>query len=932
MGWKIDSRRVIVAFAIVAAGLVISQSPVTAVSTALTVSSEHTTPADFQSANTLQNVSVGGSGDRGYAKLAASVSDDFNDNSLNSTKWTIVSEDGIITERNQQLEQITSGAGDQNNLSTDRTFGPGSTITVDVDIDDKSTSGGYGAYFGFQARSQGKQISWYFPQNYKKNTWEIRVSNGSQTKTIDTGITDESLSTYSIRWTKSEIEFVKDGTVVDTVSTAIPQSNLTANLVSSRGSDATTDNNVIYDNVVVSTEAPQGTYISANHTAAHIQKGWTNLTLVNATATVEWIVDANGDGTFGTVVNSSSYSTSGNYTLELDSAYSTYRVNISFESTGDETTARVDDEGVLSATRSPDTTDSSATPASGKQFNNETITLSIPITDPDFDKSYGDTVTVEFYVDGSNIGSKTVSSNQTVSLQATDLTNGSHTWHVEVSDSYDNTATSGTFNFTVRHYDPVFDNSSADPSDGAKLTNRSQTFEIDINDTDFAEDSGDEVNASLYVDGEYVGSQNLTSNGTVSITHSIDEGGSHTYHWEAVDEYGRTASSQSYSISIPSELHIYNESAPTELITNSSVELRFYFDGDDPLIVSRSASDGTIDMTGLPADRPFIVVAQADGYVSRRIFIPSLYESQSIYLLNDSKQYVETNFVLRDYSGQFDKSESVLIIQRSLDGNWETVEGDYFGATGKFSAQLRYNQRHRLIIRNIETGEQRSLGSFTPLASGEQIVQVNPSGEIQLHERIAEVEFDPDARSLPATTNTTSNVTIASPASSLENYSIEYVLVNATNQSNTTVLKTVNGTESTGETVSNDLNLSGQAGDTVRIEVEYRTESGETAMVRSEYRIREHFANEYSLIASINHVKAAVPPGNWNMFSTMASLLVTVLVTTTVAVHVRMGTELVGVVALTSLLAFAYLGWFPWTAMFVCGGAFVAFSALRRGL
>ena len=72
------------------------------------------------------------------------------------------------------------------------------------------------------------------------------------------------------------------------------------------------------------------------------------------------------------------------------------------------------------------------------------VTLSVPVDDPDF-AGYGDTLTVEFYVDGDKRVTKTVGSAQTVSAQIQSITGGRHSWSVEVTDGYGNTIQSDEF-------------------------------------------------------------------------------------------------------------------------------------------------------------------------------------------------------------------------------------------------------------------------------------------------------------------------------------------------------------------------------------------------------------------------------------------------------------------------------------------------------
>lgn len=100
---------------------------------------------------------------------------------------------------------------------------------------------------------------------------------------------------------------------------------------------------------------------------------------------------------------------------------------------------------LLATGNAPSVDNSSASPDGGVSM--ATPTLSINVSDPDFDP--GDEVTVEWYVDGNLEDSDMITSNQTVDHTTNELAGGDHTWHVEVTDAYGNTATSSTFDVNV---------------------------------------------------------------------------------------------------------------------------------------------------------------------------------------------------------------------------------------------------------------------------------------------------------------------------------------------------------------------------------------------------------------------------------------------------------------------------------------------------
>ena len=252
------------------------------------------------------------------------------------------------------------------------------------------------------------------------------------------------------------------------------------------------------------------------------------------------------------------------------------------------------------------------------------------------------------------------------------------------------------------------------PEDGEKATQSEIEFSAQINDTDF--ESGDSAEATLFVDGEKIGTKSVSSNQTVSITHEITTGGGHNFYWRVNDSFSSTVTSSTRTVNIPSELRIFNESAPDTLVDNVTVNIQFYGGEDgDAFTIQRTTSDGIVDMTGLPADQEFIVVANADGFHNRRIYVESLYEQANVFLLPTSSQAVYNVFKIDDKSGAYAPGETRLIIQRGLNrsGNfsWYTVTGDFFGSTNEHKTYLRYNVRYRLIVENDE-GQRRMMGPY----------------------------------------------------------------------------------------------------------------------------------------------------------------------------------------------------------------------------
>jgi hypothetical protein len=290
---------------------------------------------------------------------------------------------------------------------------------------------------------------------------------------------------------------------------------------------------------------------------------------------------------------------------------------------------------------------------------------------------------------------------------------------------------------------PTADAATASPSGGETIQQKTATLSINVSDTDFATTQGDTITATAYdaSDDSVINSTTLNSNGTASVEWSSPVGGSNSYYWVINDSYGASTQTQTFSFGVPDELRIYQETAPDTLVSSGvTVDVTFFA---SDTVVTRSTTDGTLDLTGLPVTERIIVRASPDsgGYLSRRIVITSITEQQEIYLLNTSKSSVttaDTTFRLEDSTGSFGASDTRLFVQRPItkdfngDGNsttkYQTVSADSFGATATYPTTLQDTARYRLVVRN-DDGDSRTLGAFRP--DGSRIYNV-PVGQVNL--------------------------------------------------------------------------------------------------------------------------------------------------------------------------------------------------------
>lgn len=286
-----------------------------------------------------------------------------------------------------------------------------------------------------------------------------------------------------------------------------------------------------------------------------------------------------------------------------------------------------------------------------------------------------------------------------------------------------------------RNHDPAIDNSSATPSGGDVIQQSQLDLSVNVSDAEFGTPQGESLDATFYMDGEQVGTDAISANETTRTTVSNLEGGSHEWYVVLEDNYGATTTSQTFSFGIPSTLRVFNESDPDQLVDgNVQLRLRFFTGDQTGEVFERIVSDGTVDLTGLPANERFVVTVddEAENFTYRRIIVDSLVEQQEVYLLPKDVPSVEVDFRLTDYTGTYPPTGTELYIESPVskdfdgDGTVETeyrvISGDNFGASGSFPATLQKRERYRLRIRN--GANQRVIGSYTATISRVEEIRI----------------------------------------------------------------------------------------------------------------------------------------------------------------------------------------------------------------
>jgi hypothetical protein len=343
------------------------------------------------------------------------------------------------------------------------------------------------------------------------------------------------------------------------------------------------------------------------------------------------------------------------------------------------------------------------------------VTLSVDVDDPEL--AVGDEVQVDIDHDGTDIKQTNITSAQTVTADIQDVQEGSHSWSVTVTDAGGN-SNSYSYSYTADYAAPQLSN----PQPTGNATAYGGDVSVDLIDGDFDNSADDVVTVAASEGGNQIGSKKVSGNGTVSFDYNVVTG-SQTVNWTATDSHGNS-DSLSQQFTVESDLIIRNETNTSQLVASPTVVEATFF--GDNTTVTKSDDDGTISFDGLPADQPFIVEVSADGYRDRTVYVPSLLQQQTVYLLPENASAVQVRFTLRDASGTFSE-QSVLYIEKPINdsGNvsYQIIASDRFGAAG-VTTFLEKNVRYDLRVVS-ERGDVAQIGAYG--AAVNETVVLEPS-------------------------------------------------------------------------------------------------------------------------------------------------------------------------------------------------------------
>lgn len=544
-----------------------------------------------------------------------------------------------------------------------------------------------------------------------------------------------------------------------------------------------------------------------------------DLTLRSLSPNTDYIFETSG----GTVLGVGDTDGSGTMTITLDEV-GTFDGEL-----------RTNDPPVLS-NLSPD----------GVTVSEATQTLSVDVDDTSFCCASGDEVDVEFFdaSDDSQIGSdQTITEASTVTQSVTLTTNGPFSWYVVATDKYGASTQSPDQTFTLAEPAPTLVDFA--PEDGALISEGPVDIEVEVADANLG--SGDSVDVTFFDgEGDTIGStQTLTSNGTASVTYGSLVGGENQWSATVSDSFGNQLNTSTFSFQIPDELTLRDVSDPTNIIDEAGVDatVRFYEEGDDD-VYPRSPTNGVIDMQGLPVNQPFVVGVRDDSntYISRLTLIDTIFEQQSVYLINSTLDTAIIQFTIEDRTGQFAGSGTKLQIRRAIDTTtspadqeeYVIVAGDVVGAQLQFETELEQDVRYRVRIEN-EQGETRQLGAFT--ARVDQVIGLTISGidvGVDIPEDEPVIETSLDESNPNTTTAQFAYVDLAQ-----ETTSLQLEVLQAGNTSNVLDTAEISGPPNI-KTFQHTTTLTGDEAEyKLLYDVEY-VRNGQTFEVRKAYGLNQY--------------------------------------------------------------------------------------------
>ena len=466
---------------------------------------------------------------------------------------------------------------------------------------------------------------------------------------------------------------------------------------------------------------------------------------------------------------------------------------------------------------------------------------------------------------------------------------------------------------------PTFSNAS--PVDDAMVSEAPAKLEVGVRHPDF--EANETVDLQFNVNDEPVGTKTASSNGTYSVTTSDVLSGTNNWSVEASDTHGSSASLDADNITfrVPANLSVYDEQAPESKITTNGTAEVLFFPSEGEERYSRTIENGTVSMQGIPADTSFVAVVSLEDYRDRRIYVESIFEQQRMYALKNNAEIVEPAFRITDFTNDYPTRDTVIKIKRNFGDGWTTVEGDYFGGSNQVGAQLEYNSRYRIVIENIETGQSRNLGAYTPTASNVIDLEVFATDEAVEQTVAPNVDVTPGLTRIPSRDAMEMSFNVSEGDMDLEAYEIRV------QNGSGAVIETLEGTGPGDRSIA--VNTTAHEGGQVEVVFNWTAADGTTQeRTAALFDVARGFDNDGALIPallSVGDSPAGTPPG-----PTQGMLaLVSALAATGFAAR-RLSSGAAGLVGLGVLGIATLVGFFATTWLFAAAITWVVLSGLQK--
>ncbi|MUV59789.1 hypothetical protein [Halobacterium sp. CBA1126] len=391
------------------------------------VGSKHDTATDLQNAQTLTNLVVDGSGGAADLRLDSgytySVVEDSGDGAAEGSR-TLAGDNNDGEPFTVEMQTESTRSGTVSNLSVDvvDTFGESYGMTVDIYAVQEAPDGSTG---------EGTLL---------KDNWEPAFSTGTQTIQLDSSLDVETGETWTIEFVTTNTDAETSGDNDDQLRIGTDDDSGLTDWYWNPESGFVDSGGALTFGFSQPTSA---TYLSQQHSVTGGEQAMINITsLSDASITATVQTDS------GTVLNQSTLSSTGSHRLSLAS-YSGDTVEVKFEVdvTGSNPVLELADESILFTNHAPEA--SNLSPQSNAQLSESSTEFSADISDKEFPTAQGDSVTAELFVDNQSVGSKTVTSNQTVTITKELTEGGEHTYHWKLSDSYGEVTSTSTRTLSV---------------------------------------------------------------------------------------------------------------------------------------------------------------------------------------------------------------------------------------------------------------------------------------------------------------------------------------------------------------------------------------------------------------------------------------------------------------------------------------------------